>query len=413
MRSNRKMLLFLRLAVIVTVLAVGVVAFTGLFKSQEGINPDLKVTQPVDDFTKMVFTSPKGEYLGEKQVAAFTSVGDIMFHGTQITNAYDSGSGSYNFDDNFKNVNKFFEAADIAMGNFETVTAGGTPQGYPVFNAPDEVLDSIKSSGFDVLTTANNHSLDKGKTGVLRTLEEIEKRDLISTGTFSEPEDEITVLETKGIRVGLIAYTYGLNGMESLLTPAELGYMINIIDEEKIKQDIQKAKDQDCDMIFVSIHWGNEYQLSPTNQQEQLANKIFNWGADVVLGSHPHVIQRSEIINIGGEDKFVIYSQGNFLSNQRRETLPSISARNYTEDGVIVHIKVEKDMITGKASLASVSYTPTWVYRYNAGGRLKYEILPVKESIETMSLGSQVLEKLKQSYDNTTGKMSYYNRAIQ
>ncbi len=412
-KSKKNTIAFLRLGIILIIIAVGAVGLTGLFSSdQEGTSPDFAVTIPEEDFVRRVLTSPEGKYLGRKQVASFTSVGDIMYHGTQITNAYDSARGAYDFDENFKHVKKFFNAVDFAIGNFETVTAGGTPQGYPVFNAPDEVLDSIKNAGFDVLTTANNHSLDKGRTGVLRTLEQIEERGLVSTGTFSEPEEEITVLESDGIRVGLVAYTYGLNGMDSLLTPSELSYMINRIDEDKIKKDINKAKDQGCDMIFVSLHWGNEYQMSPTSQQEQLAMKIFEWGGDVILGSHPHVIQKSEIINVNGEDKYIIYSQGNFISNQRRETLPSISARNYTEDGVIVQIKIEKDMVTGKTVLKTVSYTPTWVHRYESQGRLRYEVLPVKDALNTMDLTGQTADKLRQSYENTAGKMTYYNREI-
>jgi poly-gamma-glutamate synthesis protein (capsule biosynthesis protein) len=152
--------------------------------------------------------------------------------------------------------------------------------------------------------------------------------------------------------------------------------------------------------------------MSPTSQQEQLAMKIFEWGGDVILGSHPHVIQKSEIINVNGEDKYIIYSQGNFISNQRRETLPSISARNYTEDGVIVQIKIEKDMVTGKTVLKTVSYTPTWVHRYESQGRLRYEVLPVKDALNTMDLTGQTADKLRQSYENTAGKMTYYNREI-
>src|SRR5690554_4893572 len=152
-----------------------------------------------------------------------------MTHGTQINGAYDRASGAYDFKPNFVHVKKYFESAHMPVANLETVTAGGTPQGYPVFNAPDAILDAVQYAGIRLLGTANNHSLDKGKSGLLRTLDQLESRGLLSTGSFREPEQEITTMEENGVKVGFLAYTYGLNGLDGYLTDQERSYMINLI----------------------------------------------------------------------------------------------------------------------------------------------------------------------------------------
>ncbi|NTW70876.1 MAG: CapA family protein [Eubacteriaceae bacterium] len=404
---------FIRLGMIMLILIVSGFGLKNLIFKDDFQAPELKADIPQSDFMESVFAFREEITIDKVSKVTLISNGDIMFHGTQITNAYDSAKKSYDFDNSFKYVKKYLQAADIASGNFETTTAGGAPQGYPVFNAPDEVLDSIKNAGYDVLTTANNHTLDKGKNGILRTLEQIKNRGLISTGTFSEPEGDITTVEKNGIKLGFLGYSYGFNGMESLLSASELDYMVNTVDEEKIKRDIEKAKNQNCDFIILMIHWGSEYSRDPSEDQKALAKKIFEWGGDVILGSHPHVIQKSEITEVDGEKKFVVYSQGNFLSNQRRETLPSIANRNYTEDGVMVNISFEKDLLTNRSRISGVSYTPTWVNRYTSGGKLKYEILPAKEAAGDSSINQETVEKLKASYSQTISKMKYYNSAIE
>lgn len=408
-RKSRAPGLALRALIVVMVVFVGFYLVNSRKASIQGEEAVPLVHAPSESYIDSFFTTPEGEALDYTRTVRLSSTGDIMTHGTQISGAYDSSTGTYDFELNFMHVKKYFEQAQMAVANFETVTAGGTPQGYPVFNAPDEILDAIQYAGISLLGTANNHSLDKGKTGLVRTLEQIQSRGLLSTGTFLEPEEEITYMEENGIKVGFLAYTYGLNGLDGYLTDQERSYMINLIDEDKIRSDIQKAKDQGCDTVVVIIHWGSEYQRTPSSQQTDLAQKMLQWGADVILGSHPHVIQPSEIVEVDGENKFVIYSQGNFLSNQRRETLTSIAVRNYTEDGVIVHLSLEKDMIRNTVSIQSVSYTPTWVYRYASGGGQLYEILPVSESLQEDQLPDWVLGRLQDSYENTMGSMTLYN----
>ncbi|WP_427339933.1 CapA family protein [Caloranaerobacter sp. DY30410] len=335
-----------------------------------------------------------------KVQATIVATGDIMFHTPQLKSALDVKNGVYNFDDMFKSVKKYIESADLAIGNFETVTAGPEHgfRGYPTFNTPKSAIKTLRDIGFDILSTANNHSLDAGREGLVETIENIHEFGLKNVGTYKEPGKEVLIEDVKGIKVAIMSYTYGCNGLESRLTEEELKYMINFIDEDKIKEDIRIAKEK-ADIVVIIIHWGNEYQRKPSEFQISLAEKMFNWGADIILGSHPHVIQKAELKTINGQVKYVIYSMGNFISNQRYETIKN----RYTEDGVIVKIHLEKDFAQNSTRIKNVEYIPTWVNRYISAGKYKYEILPtidyLNEKVEGIS--ENLLNKLKISYKAT------------
>lgn len=339
----------------------------------------------------------KQDYKVQVTIAA---TGDIMFHNPQLKSALDAKNGEYNFNDMFKSVKKYIEGADLAIGNFETVTAGPEHgyRGYPTFNTPKSAIKTLKDIGFDILSTANNHSLDVGREGLVETIENIQEFGLKNVGTYKEPVKEVLIEDIKGIKIAVMSYTYGCNGLESRLTEEELKYMINFIDEDKIKEDIRLAREQ-ADVVVIIIHWGSEYQRKPSEFQLSLAEKMFDWGADIILGSHPHVIQRAELKKINGQVKYVIYSMGNFISNQRYETIKN----RYTEDGVIVKICLEKDFVKNNTRIKNVEYIPTWVNRYISDGKYKYEILPtidyLNEGVE--GINENLLNKLKISYKAT------------
>ena len=339
----------------------------------------------------------KQDYRVQVTIAA---TGDIMFHNPQLKSALDAKNGEYNFNDMFKSVKKYIEGADLAIGNFETVTAGPEHgyRGYPTFNTPKSAIKTLKDIGFDILSTANNHSLDVGREGLVETIENIQEFGLKNVGTYKEPVKEVLIEDIKGIKIAVMSYTYGCNGLESRLTEEELKYMINFIDEDKIKEDIRLAREQ-ADVVVIIIHWGSEYQRKPSEFQLSLAEKMFDWGADIILGSHPHVIQRAELKKINGQVKYVIYSMGNFISNQRYETIKN----RYTEDGVIVKICLEKDFVKNNTRIKNVEYIPTWVNRYISDGKYKYEILPtidyLNEGVE--GINENLLNKLKISYKAT------------
>src|SRR5690554_191707 len=160
------------------------------------------------------------------------AVGDIMFHSPQFKAAYNNESSTYDFIPTFKHVKKYIESSDIAIGNFETVTAGEEVgfSGFPRFNAPKETLKALSEVGFNILSTANNHAIDKGRDGLIRTIDYINEYGMKNIGTYKERENNILIEEVEDIRIGFLSYTYGLNGLDSLLTKEELTYMVNLID---------------------------------------------------------------------------------------------------------------------------------------------------------------------------------------
>lgn len=189
---------------------------------------------------------------------------------------------------------------------------------------------------------------------------------------------EPLIVDVEGIKIGVLSYTYGLNGLDSRLTPEELSYMVNLIDEDKMQDDINQLKNNDVDLIISYIHWGNEYQHQPSDYQLTLGRKMVEWGVNLVLGSHPHVVQKSEIVEYGGRDNLIVYSMGNFISNQREVTM----GNSYSEDGVMVKIGIEKDLTSNETVINEVEYIPTWVYRYKDGDKYAYEILPTGDVLD-------------------------------
>lgn len=363
----------------------------------------------VEDF------EPEEEYIGDieehleekKITATVLAAGDIMFHIPQIKSAYNKETNSYDFTDVFKYVKPYIESSDIAIANFETVTYGNDIgfSGFPRFNSPVETLYALKDTGFDILNTANNHAIDRGRDGIVNTINYINGYGMKNIGTYKEPDDNILVENINGIKIAFLSYCYGFNGLESLLTEEELSYMVSRIDESKIKQDIEKAKSL-SDIIVVFIHWGNEYHREPSEYQIELGRNMVDWGANIILGAHPHVIQKSEIIEKDGRDNFIIYSMGNFLSNQRMES----TGNKYTEDGIMVRIELEKDLDEGDTIIKDIDYLPTWVRRYSENGVVKYEILPVEDFINNQNLNTGLKEKEKEriieSFESTMEMMT-------
>ena len=220
-------------------------------------------------------------------------VGDLMQHQAQI-DAARQGDG-YNYDDCFRHVKKEISKADMTIGNLE-VTLGGKPyRGYPVFSAPDEYLYAIKEAGFDVLLTANNHCLDKRKIGLERTILMLDSLKISHAGTYRNPEERHKnyplLVEKNGFRVILLNYTYGTNGFKT-----DAPNVVNYINREQIKKDIQDARRKLPDVIIACMHWGVEYRSFPERSERELAGWLIEQGVDHVIGSHPHVLQPMEIV---------------------------------------------------------------------------------------------------------------------
>lgn len=278
--------------------------------------------------------------------------GDIMGHDTQIASA--SSGDSYNYDTCFSLLKPYLASVDIAIANLEVTLAGPPYKGYPQFSSPDELAQAAKDAGFNLLVTANNHSLDRYFKGVARTTSVLSDKGIIHTGTFSSAQARETtyplIIEKNGIRLAILNYTYGTNGIS-----VSEEYAVNYIDTVHIRTDIQKAVTAEPDYIIAVMHWGLEYQRQENAQQRNIAQSLFNMGVDAVIGSHPHVIQpiRNYYRNESDSTDFniVAYSLGNFISNQRDR---------YRDGGIIYELVLEK---TDKVRIIEQSYLPVWVYK--------------------------------------------------
>lgn len=295
-------------------------------------------------------------------------VGDIMMHDTQIRSGK-TASGTYNYDAFFQEIQPWLAQADLAVGNLETTLPGnGKPwSGYPMFRSPDALGDSLKKAGFDLLSTANNHTMDAGESGVVRTHRKLTELGIQPIGTSPGPEPQKPLLiEKNGITLSFSAYTYGTNGIP---LPAGKDYLVNLIDENRILKEIRESRERGADIVVVMLHFGQEYQRQPNGEQKRLVKKLLTGGADVVLGGHPHVLQPMERRKAEGKEKFVIYSLGNFVSDQ---------LKTYTNDGIILYLDLHRTSPDHPVQLQQVSYLPTYVHKYRQGGVRKFTVIPIE-----------------------------------
>lgn len=316
-------------------------------------------------------------------------IGDIMCHGPNYQDAYDSATKTYDFTHFFTQIKPYIESADVAIGNLETTFAGGNKaySGYPTFNSPPELAKAIKDMGVDVLTTSNNHSLDTGYNGLINTIDTLDELGFEHTGTFKsqEDKDKILIKDVNGVKIAFLSYTYGTNGIP---VPKGKEYCINLIDKELIKVHLEKAKALNPDVICVSMHWGVEYKIKQNSEQEKLADFLFENGADIVLGSHPHVLEPMEkrtITLADGTTKegFLIYSLGNFCSAQKDK---------YTKDSIILNLQLTKHA-NGKVDIDSYSYTPIYMQDSGTGAKDRYQLVDLNKKIKDYENGNSDISK--------------------
>lgn len=322
-------------------------------------------------------------------------VGDILVHDDQLQSQIDPSTGQYDFKNNFKYVKDYIEKADIAVANFETVLAGMTKKytGYPTFNSPDAIADALKYVGFDVLTTANNHILDCGLQGMLRTNNVLKEKGFKVLGTRENTNDKsYFIMNVNNIKLGMVNYVFessragnkkSINsvpmpsGAEKLLDTFYYGAIDK--DIEGMKTRVKELREQGADMIIFYMHWGEEYQTTQNANQKKIAQKLADIGVDVIIGGHPHVLQPLDVLKgKEGNKTLVAYSTGNFLSNQCYEKLQ----KREPEDGMILNLSFKKDKLSGKVSISEVTYIPTWVHRIPTGNLFTYEIVPVADAME-------------------------------
>ncbi|WP_139364884.1 CapA family protein [Sutcliffiella halmapala] len=302
--------------------------------------------------------------------ATISAVGDLLIHST-VYDAAKTGESSYDFNPMLDRVKGYLQDTDISIANQETII-GGTEIGlsnYPSFNSPFEVADALQNAGVDIVSIANNHTLDRGEKAIMNAINHYETIDMQYVGGYKSKEDRATLrtITKKGITFSFLSYTYGTNGIP---IPEGKEYFVNLIDREVIERDVKEAQ-ENSDVVVVAMHWGVEYILLPNSEQEDLADFLAGLNVDIVIGHHPHVLQPMKFLERpDGNKMFVVYSLGNFLSGQKDD---------YKDIGGIVQLKVEKfvDGDNTKIDIKVDDFIPTYVSQVNP---TKYHVVPLKDA---------------------------------
>ena len=281
------------------------------FTDTESVSTDTESimadTEPTEEI-EPVYTGPE---------VSIIMVGDILLH-TPVEESALQEDGTYNFDAIFANMEPEIQAADLALVNQEVIIGGEEMgvSGYPSFNAPYEAGDALVAAGFDAVCHGTNHALDQGKKGLKNCLSYWQKNypeiAVLGINSSQEAQDTIYIYEQDSIRIAILNYTYGTNGIE---IPSDMPYAVNLLEEEKVLADLQKAEKL-ADFTIVCPHWGTEYNLDIGNQQKKWTNLFLENGVDLVLGTHPHVIEPIEMLadEATGNQMLVYYSLGNFVN---------------------------------------------------------------------------------------------------
>lgn len=314
------------------------------------------------------------------RVVAF---GDFMLHRPQLDAA--KGPEGYDFKENFRYLRPYIDGADLAMINLETTLTDGSRgyTTYPVFSSPKEVARDFKETGFDVISTANNHAYDKLKDGLDYTYDVLKEQDLDVVGTGKERAEPL-VKEVNGIRLGILSYTYGLNGFDGVLANSENPESVRLLTRERVQEDVVRLNEEGVDLILSYVHWGEEYRKEANDDQKEKLKMLADAGVALVLGSHPHVPQG--IDNVVGKEMttFCAYSMGNFVSNQRRNNMGG----RRTDVGQMVTAQIIKD--ESGTRIAEFMPKPLYVDKYVDGG-LHYEVIPAEAAL----LGEIPVERIE------------------
>ena len=364
--------------------------------------------------------------------AKVSCTGDLLIHRSLFneSSAAYKGDKKYDFDSVFKYLDGYTDLADFAVANLETTLFGpGKPySGNPKFNTPDELVDSAKKAGFDMLLTANNHCNDTDLDGILRTLKVVREKGLQTLGTNLNLEEEKYVIqEINGINIGMLCYTYEDSRNPNLETfnynelAAKGKGLVCAFPKfqdaksrdpfyETLTAQIAEMKDKGAEAIVLFVHWGEEYHLEADADQKAMAQKFCDLGVDLIVGGHPHVVQPVELLTSTTDPSHktvCLYSMGNAVSNQRREEMSSCTT-GHTEDGMLFNFTFDK-YSDGQVLLSSVEVVPTWVNMFTNGDeKREYNILPLEDSRREdwqsmFGLAPGTIAQLDASYQRTMG----------
>jgi len=332
-----------------------------LFLSRCLFSPTIQTDNQIDNQIDSVFVAIV-------DTIRLVFAGDVMGHGMQITGAWrDGGDTCYNYYPSFQWVKDYILDFDIAVANLEVTLAGPPYSGYPDFSSHKSLADALLDAGFNVLLTANNHVLDRGKKGLERTLDVLDSIGMIHTGAFRDSiewkENYPLLIEKNNFRLALLNYTYDTN-----CYLWEKPNIVNYIDTLRMANDLENAKSLNPDYIIVCVHWGDEYKNEENEKQRKIANFLARHGCNLIVGAHPHVVQPLVKMN---DSAYVAYSLGNFISNQRNR---------YRDGGITLELTLTKtDSIV---ALQSIKYEPFWVYRYPKNGISVFRLIRINDYLE-------------------------------
>lgn len=400
--SNRTFILVLLGAVFVS--AVVILFFQSIMGLPKGSSGNVAKDAPKS-------SSVAGKKADSKTVRIMAN-GDLLYHDGLYMSAQ-KADGSYDFSENFTYVKDWLHQGDLVLGDFEGTIRSDYPLGgYPLFNAPEAVVPAIKDAGYQVVDLAHNHILDSGLEGVFTTAKVFENHGISPVGVYTHKNRDkapILIKEVKGIKIAILAYSYGFNGLESNLSQKEIDHHLSTFDEDKMKAEIKQAE-KEADITVVMPQTGIEYQLEPNEEQVELYHKMVDWGADIIFGGHPHVVQPSEILEKDGQKKLIIYSMGNFISNQRIETMAGVDTAEWTERGVLMDVTIEK---TDKGTIIKTAKAhPSWVSRVEKGTYspegyplYTYQTLILEDFIEGGKYRNQLDQATKDRIDTAYKEM--------
>lgn len=298
--------------------------------------------------------------------ATIAAIGDILIHSQIYRDAYNGTD--YDFNPVFSTIKPYLEKPDFLIANQESLPAGEEfgLSGYPLFNSPSDIVEALQNAGVDAISNANNHTLDQGIKALKHSIAYYEKIGMPYSGAFKSVKDQKTIrtFVVKDISFALLSYTYGTNGIP---VPQGNEYAVNLLNPSLMIDEIQRAKQLGVDLIVLSLHWGDEYQRYPSDEQKKLAKILAEAGADIIFGHHSHVVQPIEKLTLpNGREAVIVYSLGNFLSAQKH---------NYKDIGGIVTVEVQKKGTV--ISYPSITFEPTFVTEKNYRN---YQILPLQSA---------------------------------
>ncbi|MGE5676156.1 MAG: CapA family protein [Mycobacterium leprae] len=363
--------------------------------------PAVKATAPASSGSEVAAPTPPPPPAEHARILA---TGDFLMH---LPLVYSSARGKeqWDFTPLFEPIRPWIEGADLAIGELETTLTGTDYpwSGYPSFNTPPEFARDIKLLGYDAVTNANNHALDYSEYGLKQTADALDRFGVPHVGTNRTPEEQNQILVlnvTKNIKMALLAYTYGTNGI-----PLPNPWCVNMLDPQRIQADIRRARQMEgVDLVAVALHMGDEYAREPNEQQQELVKLSLEAGADIIFGDHPHVVQRAELQRVTdqfGRDlpRAVVYSFGNLISNQ--EGMERL-------EGIMLVVDVVKEQ--GVTWIEKLSYIPVYTHTYQQGADKHYRTVPIEQALRDYEQGKDPLitaadyAQLKAAWADTTAR---------